>query len=64
MTADAKKTRFFPKKRDFSAKKRDFRSEKRAFFANNVSEREKGPSATAKNTFSVRWRLRTLEDAK
>ena len=50
------------KNRDFSAKKRDFRSEKRAFFANNVSEREKGPSATAKNAFSVRWRLRTLND--
>ena len=37
------------------------------FFAKNVSEREKhawGPSETAKTAFSVRWRLRTLEDAK
>ena len=66
-SAGREKTRFFPKKRDFSAKKLDFRSEKGAFFAKNVSVREKhawGPSATAKNAFSVRWRLRTLEDAK
>jgi len=41
MTTEREKTRFFPKNRDFSAKKRDFRSEKRAFFAKNVSEREK-----------------------
>ena len=73
-SAGREKTRFFPKKRDFPAKKRDFPakkrdfcSEKRAFFEKNVSERKKhawGPFATAKNAFSVLWRLRTLADAK